>query len=119
MTAIQLPRADSELPGRTMHGPGDTNTRIERIRGLGRTDELLLTWETTGYEGTITLRTQDRALIQQLRDWKRDAAVVIFAAPYGESRYIRILSTPDTDDIAAWINASIGYVQVNPEAADF
>jgi hypothetical protein len=119
MSAIQLPRATTEPPGRTMHGPGDTNTRIERIRALGRTDELLLTRETTGYEGQIQIRTSDRALIQQLRAWKEAGTVVLFATPYGESRYIRILTTPDTDDLAAWINASMGYVQVNPTAADF
>lgn len=114
-----LPTAETDYAGLAHHGPGDTPTDIERIEPLDRGEVLLLTWQTTGYEGVISLRTQDRALIRQLRSWKEGGDVSILATPYGESRYIRLLTTPDDDDPVWWINAQLSYVEVLPSSADF
>jgi hypothetical protein len=108
-----------ELVHVTGHGPGDTNTRIERMEPLQRPEAVLLDWGTTGYEGTFAITTDDREAIERLRRYKELAEVVMFKFPYGAVRYARIIDTPDADGVAAWANASVTYVSVTPESANF
>lgn len=122
---LKRPEQLIELP-RAKHGQGDTVTDLElfdpperRDPDTGRREKVILDWGSRGYEGTITIRTQDRELIRTLRRWKEEGLVAILATPYGAVRYIRLTSTPDTDDIAWWINGAITYIEVQPSAANF
>lgn len=103
----------------TQNGPGDTQTRIEQYTPLGATQKTLLNWGTSRYEGGYSLYTDDRDLLNRLRRYKETGEVRLFKTWYGESRYVRYTSTPDTDQPAAMANGSVSYVSVDPASTNF
>jgi hypothetical protein len=108
-----------ELLHVTGHGPGDTQTRLERLTPIGRPEELILDWGTTGYVGAFDLLTNDRDQIERLRGYKADAEIVMFKFPYGVVRYARITDTPDTDGVGNWARTAVSYIELMPESATF
>lgn len=103
----------------TGHGPGDTQTKSERLEPLGRSDVVVLNWGSTGYEGDFALLSSDRSLLERLRGYKERGEVVMLKFPYGAVRYAVLLATPDTDQVGEWYGGTIEYVEVSPEAATF
>jgi hypothetical protein len=107
-----------ELQYVTGHG-GDNPMDIETMTPLGRGEKLLLTWGSTGYEGKITLKAGDRALLDKLRSYKTNSEIVMLKFPYGPVRYARITDTPESDDVGQWADMTVGYVELLPSSANF
>lgn len=116
---VLLPRSQTVAPGSTRHGAGDTQTDLEVFTPPGRGEKVILDWGTTGYEATLSLFTQDRELLLMLRRWKEQGTVSIYKTSYGAVRYVRLTSTPDTDQPAGWIDSAVSYIEVLPSAVDW
>lgn len=114
------PGAAIELLNAKSHS-GDTKSDLELFSPPGRVDAsvgirdtVVLNWGATGYEGSISIFTDDRELIRTLRTWKRDGVVSIFKTWYGAVRYVRLTATPDSDQPHGWINGDITYIEIAP-----
>jgi hypothetical protein len=118
-TLTQLPSARSELRGRTQHNAGDTKVDLETFQPIGRGEKVLVTWGSTGYEGSLDLLTTDRELVRLLRRYKDQGTVAILKLPYGESRYVRLTSVTDDDQPGGWIQCGVTYIQVAASSVNF
>lgn len=107
------PDVTIDLPN-PKHNQGDTQTDLEVFSPPGRADKVILDWGTKGYEGSIRIYTTDRELIRTLRAWKETGVVSILKTPYGSVRFIRLVSTPDADQPAGWIDGQLSYIEIAP-----
>jgi hypothetical protein len=107
-----------ELLNVEQFGPGDTNTRLERMSPLAapgeRAYDVVLDWGTGGYETSFRVFTYDRDLLRTLRRYKEAGQVVLLKTEYGDSRYGRLTSTPDNDEPNAWARAAVSFVETEP-----
>lgn len=123
-TWLVRPDAILDIP-HPRHGAGDTQTDLEIFAPPGRRDEsgqrekVILNWGTSGYESSFSLFTDDRALLETLRQWKEQSVVSLLKKGDGSVRYVRLTATPETDGVARWVNGDVSYIEVSPAAAGF
>jgi hypothetical protein len=98
---------------------GDTVTDTEELSPLGRGEKLLLTWQTTGFEGQLSIMSPSREQVERLRGFKAAGTIVMLKFPYGAVRYARITDTPGSDAVEDWSTANIKYIEIAAESANF
>jgi hypothetical protein len=103
----------------TTAGVGDTQVQIEEFVALGRSDKVLLTWGLTGYEGEVSVFSNDRDLLDALRGYKDSGAPVLWKTYFGAVRCARFVKVQDQDRVAGYFNLTVGYVEVDAAAAGF
>jgi hypothetical protein len=98
---------------------GESPTEISAYPGLGRTDKLIVTGDTYGFEGQLTVKTRDKTVIDTLERYKAEGRVVILKWPDGDVRYARLEKVPRTREVVGWYTTQVSYIEVRSRAAGF